>query len=45
MEVDLRTGFVKQPTFADLARLEKKPLHARPIIRDAEVYWNSFEST
>ena len=45
MEVDLRTGFVKQPTFADLARLEKKPIHARPIIRDAEVYWNSFEST
>ena len=45
MEVDQRTGFVKQPTFADLARLEKKPLHARPIIRDAEVYWNSFEST
>ena len=45
MEVDQRTGFVKQPTFADLARLEKKPLHAKPIIRDAEVYWNSFEST
>ena len=45
MEVDQRTGFVKQPTFADLARLEKKPIHARPIIRDAETYWNSFEST
>ena len=42
MEVDLRTGFVKQPTFADLARLEKKPLHAKPIIRDAETYWNFF---
>ena len=39
MEVDRRTGFVKPPTFADLARLEKKPLHAKPIIRDAEVCW------
>ena len=42
--MDKRTGFVKRPTFAELAALEKKVVHSRPIVRDATTYWNSYDA-
>ena len=42
--MDKHTGFVKRPTFAELAKLEKKVTYAKPIVRDATAYWNSFDS-
>ena len=42
--MDKKTGFVKRPTFAELAKLEQKVTYSKPIIRDATAYWNSFDS-
>ena len=42
--MDKKTGFVKRPTFAELAQLEQKVTYSKPIIRDATAYWNSFDS-
>ena len=45
MEIDQRTGFVKRPTFTDLAQLERERYRTKPIIRDAATFWSSFESS
>jgi hypothetical protein len=45
MEIDQRTGFIKRPTFTDLAQLERKRYRTKPIIRDAATFWSSFESS
>ena len=42
--MDKQTGFVKRPTFAELAKLEQKVTYSKPIVRDAVAYWNSFDS-
>ena len=42
--MDKKTGFVKRPTFAELAKLEQKVTYSKPIVRDAVAYWNSFDS-
>ena len=42
--MDKTTGFVKRPTFAELAKLEQKVTYSKPIVRDAVAYWNSFDS-
>ena len=42
--MDKKTGFVKRPTFAELAQLEQKVTYSKPIIRDATAYLNSFDS-
>ncbi len=42
--MDKKTGFVKRPTFSELAKLEKEVVHAKPIVRDATTYWNSYQA-
>ena len=44
MEIDKKTGFVKRPTFAELAQVQQKVTHGKPIVRDALTYWNSYDS-
>ena len=43
--MDKKTGFVKRPTFAELAKLEQKVTYSKPIVRDAAAYWNSLAVT